>query len=186
MFWLLLAGSLPLSSCMCPASSQPVMSSSMPILCLACRVSESPSLSDPVYGLAVWEPPFSCWLSVARKHSCLGRWFSVGQLHSAVCTRGAWGVKQDSACWALYPLWTVKSKCTIGPGILAVLSELGPMVGRPLAAKVRSSPWCLCLRPPSCLPAFPCWVHLHTDRCQVSRRKHFGKENQWERFSWQL
>lgn len=141
---------------------------------------------DPVYGLAVWEPPFSCWLSVARKHSCLGRWFSVGQLHSAVCTRGAWGVKQDSACWALYPLWTVKSKCTIGPGILAVLSELGPMVGRPLAAKVRSSPWCLCLRPPSCLPAFPCWVHLHTDRCQVSRRKHFGKENQWERFSWQL
>lgn len=55
---------------------------------------------------------------------------ALGSLH--------WG--RYLACWLFYAPWTVRSKCTVGHSIQSVLSEQGPMVRRPLAAKGLLSP----------------------------------------------
>lgn len=47
--------------------------------------------------------PFLCWICMAGKQRCPGKWFSMGQLHPAFCTREAWKVQRNSACWPPYP-----------------------------------------------------------------------------------
>lgn len=99
-----------------PYKHQTLRTSSIPIMSLACQLSEFPWLSDPICGLAIWELPFPCWISVARKQSWLSRWFSVGQLHLALCTGGGLGVKWHSAGWPLYSSRLSSSFYAIGAG----------------------------------------------------------------------
>lgn len=147
----------------------PARGSCMPILPLACKLSESLwlILYKNLYFLVGF-----LWLGSKAALEGGLPWMSCTQPPAL----GSQGVKQDSTCQPLYPSWTVRSKCTVGPSMFSVLSELGPMVRRPLAKSEA-------LHCASLLSLAKCASRLNTARYHVgsvlARRVS-------ERISWQL